>query len=41
VHITDVEERLDLEWEIELIEKNIRVYMGHLARGYHEINRKQ
>ena len=40
-HITDREERLDLEWEIGLIAKNIQVYLGHLARGYHEINRKQ
>ena len=38
--ITDPEERLDLEYEIQTISKNIPVYVGHLARGYHETNNK-
>jgi hypothetical protein len=38
--IQDIEERLDLQWEIQTIKKNIPVYVGHLARGYHETNNK-
>ena len=40
--VTDPEERLDLNHEIKTITHNILVYVfvGHLARGYHETNNK-
>ena len=38
--IEDMEERLDLQWEIQTIQKNIPAYVGHLVRGYHESNNK-
>ena len=39
-NVIDNEERLDLEHEIRTINKNIPLYVGHLARGYHETNNK-
>ena len=38
--IPDIEERLDLQWEVQTIKKNIPVYVEHLTRGYHETNNK-
>ena len=38
--VEDPEERLDLEHEIKTIAQNIPIYVGHLARGYHETNNK-
>ena len=38
--IEDMEERLDLQWEIQTIQNNIPAYVGHLVRGYHESNNK-
>ena len=39
--IPDPEERKDLEWEVDRIVRNIPLYQGHLARGYHEMNVKR
>lgn len=38
--IVDVEERLDLTHEIRTIKNNLPIYVGHLARGYHETSNK-
>ena len=38
--VADTEERLDLKHEIKTIADNIPIYVGHLARGYHETNNK-